>query len=66
MHTHYTVVTYMPTLYHENTNPWGHEINHFGRFFHVNNNFTLNLSDLCLGVEKKILKDSQWSLLLRT
>ena len=36
--------------------PRGHEIYNFGRPFLCHYNYILSLSDLCLGVEKKILK----------
>ena len=39
--------------------PRGHEIYNFGRPFFVHHNYilVLGLSDLCLGVEKKICKE---------
>ena len=35
----------------------GHEIYNFGRPFLGHHNYILSLSDLCLGVEKKIFKE---------
>ena len=37
--------------------PRGHEIYNFGRLFLGHHYYILGLSDLCLGVEKKILKE---------
>ena len=37
--------------------PGGHEIYNFGRPFLCHHNYILSLSDLCLGVEKKIFKE---------
>ena len=35
---------------------WGHEIHNFGRPFLGYHYYILSLSDLCLGVEKKVYK----------
>ena len=37
--------------------PWGHEIYNFGSLFFSHHNYFLSSSDLCLGVEKKVLKE---------
>ena len=55
MQFHY--MTYMTTLQHKNPCPWGHEIYNFGRPFLGHHYYILCLSDQCLGVEKKILKE---------
>ena len=63
---HFYYMTYMATPQHKNPYPGGHEIYNFGRpslghhyYIHVN-----GLSDLCLGVEKKIFKEIQQFTLL--
>ena len=50
-------MTYMGTPQHKNPCPGGHEIYNFGRPFLCHHNYILSLSVLCLGVEKKILKE---------
>ena len=55
MHFHY--MTYMATPQHKNPDPGGHEIYNFGRPFLGHHYYILGLSDLCLGVEKKIVKE---------
>ena len=55
MHFHY--ITYMATPQHKNTCPGGHEIYNFGRHFLGHHNYKLTLSILCLGEERKILKE---------
>ena len=55
MHFHY--MTYMATPSHKNPCHGGHEIYNFGRPFLCYQNYILSLSDLCLGVEKKIFKE---------
>ena len=52
---HYT--TYMATPQRKNPCPWGHEINNFGRPFLGHHYYILSMSDLCLGVEKKIFQE---------
>ena len=47
----------MATPLHKNPCPRGHEIYNFGRPFLCNYFYILGLSDLCLGVEKKIFKE---------
>ena len=47
----------MTTLQHKNPCHGGHEINNFGKLFLGHHYYTLNLSDLCLKKEKKILKE---------
>ena len=42
--------------FNKNPSPVGHEIYNFGTPFLCHHNDILSLSDLCLGVEKKILK----------
>ena len=41
----------------KNSCPKGQEIYNFGRPFHCHHSYILSLSDLCLGVEKKIFKE---------
>ena len=36
---------------------WGHEIYNFGSNFFGHHHYILSLSDLCLGVKKKIFKE---------
>ena len=55
MHFHY--MTYMATPYNKNPCPGGHEIYNFGGPFLCHHNYILSLSNLCLGVEKKIFKE---------
>ena len=54
---HFHVMTYISTSLHKNHCPGGHKIYNFGRTFLGHHYCTcqLNLYDLCLGVEKKIL-----------
>ena len=54
MHFHY--MTYMVMPQHKNPCVGGNEINNFGRHFLGHHKYILGLSDLCLGVEKKIFK----------
>ena len=55
MHLHYS--TYLSTPQHKNPFPRGHEIYKFGRPFLGYHYYKLGLSNLCLGVEKKIVKE---------
>ena len=48
---------YMATPWHMNPCPGYHESYNFGRSFHGHQYFILNLSDLCMGVEKKIFEE---------
>ena len=50
-------MTYMAILWHKNPCPRGHEIYNFGRPFLGHHYYILGLSDLCLGIEKKIFKE---------
>ena len=50
-------MTYMATPQHKNPCPGGHEIYNFGGPFLGNHYYILSLSNLCLGVEKKIFKE---------
>ena len=50
-------MTYMATPLHQNPSPGGHEIYNFGRPFLGRHNYILSLSNLGLGVEKKIFKE---------
>ena len=50
-------MTYTATPLHKNPCPRGHEIYNFGRPFLGYHYYILSLSDLCLGVEKKIFKE---------
>ena len=47
----------MATPQHKNPCQWGHESYNFGRPFLDLYHFILSLSDLCLGVKKKIFKE---------
>ena len=47
----------MATPYNKNHCPRGHEIYNFGRPFLGHYYYIFGLSDLCLGVEKKIFKE---------
>ena len=47
----------MTTPWHKNPCPRGHEIYNFGRPFLGHHYYILGLSDLCLEVERKILKE---------
>ena len=49
-------MTYLATPKHKNSCPGGHEIYNFVGPFLGHHYYTLSLSDLCLGVEKKIFK----------
>ena len=55
MHFHY--MTYLVTPLHKNPCLRGHESYNFGRPFLDHHYYKLDMSDLCLGVEKKILKE---------
>ena len=55
MQFHY--MTYMALPLHKNPCPRGHEIYNFDRPFLGHHYYILGLSDLCLGVEKKIFKE---------
>ena len=55
MHFHY--ITYSAMSQHKNSCPGGHEIYNFGGLFLEHYHYTLSLSDLCLGVKKKIFKE---------
>ena len=55
MHFHF--MTYMATPQQKNPCPGDYEIYNFGRPLLFNHYSILGLSDLCLGVEKKILKE---------
>ena len=50
-------MTYMATPKHHNPSPWGHESYNFGRPFLGHHYYILSLSDICIGVEKKIFKE---------
>ena len=50
-------MTYMAMPPHKNPCPRGHEIYNFGRPFLGHHYYILGLSDLCLGIEKKIFKE---------
>ena len=50
-------MTYMVTPLHNNPFSGGHEIYNFGGPFLCHHYYILSLSDLCLGVEKKIFKE---------
>ena len=47
----------MATPKHSNPSPRGHEIYNFGRPFLGHHYYILSLSDLSLGIEKKIFKE---------
>ena len=49
-------MTHMAIPWRKNTRPRGHEIYNFGRHFPSRHYYILSLSDLCLGVKKKIFK----------
>ena len=53
---HFTMI-YMATPLHKNPCPWGHEIYNFLASFLGHHNYIFSLSDLCLGVEKKVFKE---------
>ena len=55
MHFHY--MTYIAMPQHKNPCSGVHEIYNFGRTFLGYHYYLLSLSDLCLGVEKKVLKE---------
>ena len=55
MHVYY--ITYMATPQHKNPCPRSNEIYNFGRPFIGHHYNILGLSDLCLGVKKKIFKE---------
>ena len=50
-------MTYLTTPQHKNPYPMGHDIYNFGRPLFGHLYYILGLSDLCLGVEKTILKE---------
>ena len=50
-------MTYMATPKHMYPSVGGHEINNFGRPFLDHYYYILSLSDLCLGVKKRIFKE---------
>ena len=47
----------MATPLHQNPCSGGHEIYNLGRHFLDHHCYLLSLSDVCMGVEKKILKE---------
>ena len=51
---HFYYMTYMAIPQHKNHCPGGHEIYNFGRPFLGHHYYIFSLSDLCLGLEKKI------------
>ena len=51
-------VTYTATPLHKYSWPGGHEIYNFDKPFFGYHNFTVSLSVICLGVEKKIFKET--------
>ena len=55
MNFHFMTCMAMPQ--HKNPCLGGHEIYNFGRPFLGHHYYILSLSDLCLGVEKKICKE---------
>ena len=54
---HLNKMTYMATPWHQNLSPGDHEIYNFGRPFLGHHYYIPSLSDLSLGVEKKIFKE---------
>ena len=54
---HFRYMIYMATPQLKNLRPEDHEINNFDRNFLGHHYHILGLSDLCLGVEKKIFKE---------
>ena len=54
---HFYYMTYMAMPQHKNPYPRGHEIYNFGRPFLGHHYYIHGLSDVCLGVEKKIFKE---------
>ena len=54
MDFHYMI--YMGMSQHKKPCPWGHEIYNFGKPFFGHHNCILNLSDLCLGVQKTLFE----------
>ena len=58
---HFYYLTYIATPQHKNPCPGGHENYNFGRPFLGHHYYILCLSDLCLGVEKKIFKQIMYS-----
>ena len=50
---------YMTTPQHKNPYPGCHEIYNFGKPFLGHHSYILSLTDQCLGVEEKILKEIQ-------
>ena len=56
MHFHY--MTYIAMPQHMNPCTKGHEIYNFGKTFLDHHYYILSLSDLCLGVEKEIFKET--------
>ena len=55
LHFHY--MTYMAMPLHKNPCPRGHEIYNYDRPFLSHHYYILALSHLCLGIEKKIVKE---------
>ena len=53
-------MTYMATPYNKNPCPRGHESYNFVRPFLGHHHYILSLSDLCLGVSKKIFKETMY------
>ena len=51
---HFPYMKYMATPYHKDPCPRVHEIYNFGRTFLGHHYYILILSDICMGVEKKI------------
>ena len=54
---HFYYVTYMAMPQYKKPYPRGHEFSNFGRPLLGHHQYILGLSDLCLGVEKKIFKE---------
>ena len=54
---HFRFMTFMVTPWHKTPCPGGHETYNFSRLFIGHHNIILNLSDLCLGLKKKIFKE---------
>ena len=57
MHFHYMAIWLYGHALAKNPCPKGHEIYNFGRPFLGHHNYILNLSMLCLEIEKKIFKE---------
>ena len=54
---HFYYMTYNGHALAQEPLPRGHKIYNFGRPFLSHHYYTLSLSDICLGVEKKIFKE---------